>query len=149
MGWDESLESSESAAFRWTPIKFEWTFHSGKTLSIRHGQILPCSSSGWLTDDDDLSHLAKERSKAVGKGGSETTYQSSEACGNVDEFLLVGSKGFHHTFVEIEVIPPLHRHNIPKPHVGDLVRLGSGNVLLSGKVRVFRINQECARPTSD
>ena len=57
--------------------------------------------------------------------------------------------GFRHTFVEIEVIPPFHRHNIPEPHVGDLVRLGSGNVLLSGEIRLFRINQECAGPTSD
>lgn len=85
----------------------------------------------------------------MGERGSKTTYQGSETCGGVDEFLLIESRGFHHTFVEIEVIPPLHRHDIPEPHVRDLVRLGSSNVLLSGKVRLFRINQECARPTSD
>ena len=118
-------------------------------MSIGHGQILPYSNFRRLTDDDNLSHLARERDKIVGKGKSETTYQGSETCGDVDKFLLVGSRDFHHTFVEIEVIPPLHRHNVPEPHVSDLVRLGSSNVLLSGKVRLFRIDQECTCPTSD
>lgn len=57
--------------------------------------------------------------------------------------------GLHRTFVEIEIIPPFHSHDIPEPHVGDLVRLGSGNILLSSKICLFGINQECARPAGD
>jgi len=57
--------------------------------------------------------------------------------------------GPHRTFVEIEIIPPLHGHDIPKPHVSDLVRLGSGNVLLSSEARLFRIDQKGACPAGD
>ena len=55
--------------------------------------------------------------------------------------------GSNNTFVEIEIVPPLHSHNIAEPHMGNLVRLSGSNSLLSGQIRLCRIDQERARST--
>lgn len=59
------------------------------------------------------------------------------------------SRGPHYTFVEIDIIPPLHSHDITEPHVSDLVSRNGSDPLLSSQVRLLRIDQESARSTGD
>lgn len=75
-----------------------------------------------------------------------------------------------HTFVEIQIVPPLHGRDVTEPsaqlcrercmkiafyyqkdvpHVGDFVALNGSNIFLRLLVRTFRIEQESVRTTCD
>lgn len=75
-----------------------------------------------------------------------------------------------HTFVEIQIVPPLHGRDVTEPntqlhrerciktgfyyqdyvpHVGDFVALNGSNIFLGLLIRTVRIEQESARTTCD
>ena len=71
-----------------------------------------------------------------------------------------------HTFVQIQVIPPLHSGDVAEPrtvfkdcqdlmnvshvpHMRDLMALNDGNPLLSIEVTLFGVQKECACPACD
>ena len=54
-----------------------------------------------------------------------------------------------HTFVEIDIVPPLHCYDIAEPHVSNLMSLSRSNSLLSSQIQLFRVNQERARSSRD
>ena len=53
------------------------------------------------------------------------------------------------TLVEIQVIPPLHSHQVPKPLVTNLVSYQGGNLLQVLRVSVLEIGNQPGLPASD
>ena len=53
------------------------------------------------------------------------------------------------TFVEVDVIPPLVRGDVPKPHMGDLMTFDGCYYLLGRNIRGLWINKKGARRAHD